>query len=580
MSSAQARARIVRLARWPVGFAFGALSLAIARGGPGYSFAGRSASGAAVELVAGWALLTIGIAAWARRPDSRFGALLAAAAFAWFLVEWNNPGIGSALGFALGLTLYAVAPPLVAHAVLAYPGGRLASWLDRLGLVVAYVGAVVVLGLLPALVFNPAAAGCGACPRNLLLVYDSPQVYDALNRIGVYGGLAWSLALIILLALRLVRSTPALRRLVWPVLAAAAAYLGAVAWDFAHSLSRGTLGNDQTDRNLWLAEAAALIALAVGVLWSWVRDRRTRGAVARLVVELAESPTPGGLRAMLAETLGDPSLELAYLLADGRLVDARGRTLALDGDATPLVRGGQEIALLSHRPGLLDDPGLVEEVAAAARLALENERLQAETQAQLEDLRASRARVIATGDAERRRLERDLHDGAQQRLVGLSLALRLTRSRLGADADAASLARIEEAEVELRAALAELRELAHGIFPAVLADEGLAEALEALAEDAPIPIEITALPDERFDPAVEAAAYFVVSEVVRRCDATALAIEVVRRDGRLVIEVEGDGVLEGNVGLDDRVVALDGTLTVSHKPGTCLRVHAEIPCGW
>ena len=432
------------------------------------------------------------------------------------------------------------------------------------------------LGLLPALVFDPAAQGCSQCPRNLLLVHDSPRVYDGLNRVGVYGGLAWSLALIALFALRLARATPALRRLVWPVLAAATAYLGLVARDYAHSLDRGALGNDQTDRNLWLAEAVALVALAVGVLWSWVRDRRTRSAVARLVVELAESPAPGGLRGLLAETLGDPSLELAYPLADGRLVDAGGRALALEGAVTPLVRGREEMALLSHRPGLLDDPGLVEEVAAAARLALENERLQAEARAQLEDLRASRARVITTGDAERRRLERDLHDGAQQRLVGLSLSLRLARSRPGSEPDPALVARIEEAETELRSALAELRELAHGIFPAVLADEGLAAALEALAEEAPI--EITALPGERLSAPVEAAGYFVVSEAIRRSAASAFTVGASRRDGLLVIEVEGNTLPDEIVDLEDRVGALDGTLEVVREPSGTVTIRAEIPC--
>jgi signal transduction histidine kinase len=280
-----------------------------------------------------------------------------------------------------------------------------------------------------------------------------------------------------------------------------------------------------------------------------------------------------------AETLDDPSLELAYPLPDGRLVDAQGRAVALHPEVTPLARGGHELALLLHRPGLLDDPGLVEEVAAAARLALDNERLQAETQAQLEDLRASRARVIATGDAERRRLERDLHDGAQQQLVGLSLALRLASTHLGPEADPERLAHIENAQSELAAALAELRELAHGIFPAVLADEGLAAALDALTEDATMPIEITALPDERLDPAVEAAAYFVVSEIVKQGHATALIVEAAYRDRRLVIQVEGDGALDDIVGLDDRVVALDGTLTVAHNEDTRVRIRAEIPCG-
>jgi signal transduction histidine kinase len=579
MSPAQTWARTARLALWPAGFTFGALSLTIARGEPAYSFAGGSTARGAVELLAGWALLVTGFVAWKRRPASRFGALLAAAAFGWFLAEWNNPGIGSALAFALGLTFYAVAAPIVAHAALAYPGGRLASALDRLVIAVAYVGTVVVLGLLPALFFDPAAQGCGDCPRNLLLAHRSPHAYDELNRIGVHAGLVWLLALIVLLAVRFMRSTPPLRRLVWPVLAAAALYLGVIACDFVHSLDRGMLGNDQTDRKLWLVEGVALIALALGVLWGWVSRRRTRAAMAQLVVQLAASPAPGRVRALLAETLDDASLELAYPLSDGRLVDAQGQAVARRPEVTPLTRGGHEIALLLHRPGLLDDPELVEEVASAARLALDNERLQAETRAQLEDLRASRARVIATGDAERRRLERDLHDGAQQQLVGLSLALRLASTRLGPDADPERLARIEEAQSELAAALAQLRDLAHGIFPAVLADEGLAAALEALTEAATIPIEITALPDERLDPAAEAAAYFVVSEIVRQDHATALIVKAAHRDRQLVIEVEGHGPLDQIVGLDDRVVALDGTLTVFHTQDTRVRVRAEIPCG-
>ena len=152
---------------------------------------------------------------------------------------------------------------------------------------------------------------------------------------------------------------------------------------------------------------------------------------------------------------------------------------------------------------------MIEEVASAARLALENERLQAEARAQLEDLRSSRARIIEAGDAERRRLERDLHDGAQQRLVGLSLALRLVRRELGADRQL--VARLDEAEAELAPAVAELRELAHGIHPAVLSDEGLAAAVEALAEDAPASHRRDCRRSGSLAP-VETAAYLVVAE--------------------------------------------------------------------
>src|SRR5215204_5228502 len=383
------------------GISFGAVSLLIARREPAFSFAGELPTRAAAELIAGWSLLAVGLVAWARRRSSSFGPLLVAASFGWFLLEWNNPGIGSALGFALGLTLYAVAPPLVAHAALLYPGPRLSSRLDRLALASAYAGAIGVLGLAPALVFDPAAPVCAQCPSNLLLVANSPRLHDALNRIGLYSGLAWSVALAVLLLLRVVRSSPALRRLLLPVLVPAAVYLGLVAWVLASSLDRGTLGTSPLSRDLWLGQAGALVAFAAGVVLGWLRARHTRAAVARLVVEAATSPAPGGLRDKLAGMLRDPSVKVAYRLDDGKLVDGLGRALVLDGEVTPLVRGGENVALLSHRPGLLDDPDLADEVAAAARLALENERLQGELRAQLEHLTTSRARVVAEGDAER-----------------------------------------------------------------------------------------------------------------------------------------------------------------------------------
>jgi signal transduction histidine kinase len=236
------------------------------------------------------------------------------------------------------------------------------------------------------------------------------------------------------------------------------------------------------------------------------------------------------------------------------------------------------VALLAHRPGLLADPALAEQVAAAARLALENERLQAEAQAQLESLRASRRRIVQAGDAERRRLERDLHDGAQQRLVTLSLALRLARTRLGTDLDPARAQRLNEADAELRGALADLRELAQGIFPAMLAEEGLLAAVEALAEEVPIPFEITALPQERFDPSVEAAAYFVVSEAARGSTGSPLKVFAARRGGRLVVEVEGDGTPDKITDLEDRVGTLDGSVALTRAPDGRAMIKAEIPC--
>jgi len=572
-------ARALRFAVLVAGLGLGVFSLAVARGGAGNSFGGGSAFAGAAELAAGYALLGVGFAAMMRPRQARLGAILAAASGAWFLLEWNNPAAGSALVFTIGLVLYAAAAPLVAHAMLAYPAGRVGWWPGRLGLVLGYAGSVLVLGLLAAAVFNPAAEGCAQCPRNLLLVGGgSSGAYGSLNRAGIYLGLIWSLLVILLAAGDLVRATQARRRLAAPVAVAGCAYLGLVAADFAHSLHRGYLGNDGLDRRLWLGEAAALCALSLAVIWAWVRARRTRAALAGLVIELAESPPPGGLRDVLAGVLHDPSLQLGYPLGDGRLADGRCRAVELTGEVTPVVRGGQRVALLSHRPGLLAEPALAEEVAAAARLALDNERLQAEAWSQLEGLRASRARIVESGDAERRRLVRDLHDGAQQRIVTLSLALRLANARLGPGVDPALAERIDEAQDELRAALADLRELAQGIFPVILAEEGLSAAVEALAETGPAPLEVTALPGERLGSSVEAAAYFVVSEAVRQAAASTLKVSAARYGTRLVVEVEGDSVPAEIIGLQDRVGALDGSVTVVRGPGGRATIRAEIPC--
>jgi signal transduction histidine kinase len=570
---------LLRLALWPASLALGAFSLAIARDEPASSFAGASLEGAAALLGAGWALLACGLVFWGRRPANAVGPLLAAAGCAWFLAEWDNPEVGSAVVFTIGLVLYAACPPLAAWAMLAYPGGRLASWEERVAVVLALAGAVLVLGLLPALVYEPATLGCVLCPDNLLLVSNDPGLFADLNRIGVHLGLAWALLLIAVAVWRVARSSRTRQRGVAPVVLAGCVYLGLVAAMFGTSLERGFVGSSALDRRLWLAQAATLTALAAAVAWGLLRARRTRSSLTRLVVELGESAPAGGLRDGLAEPLADPDLEIAYPLGEGRYADARGRTVdpvPRDGRAaTPLVREGRPVALVLHRADLLDNPELIEEVASAARLALENERLQAEARAQLEDLRSSRARIIEAGDAERRRLERDLHDGAQQRLVGLTLALRLLRAQLGAEQDHELVARIDEAETELSRAVAELRALAHGIHPAVLSDEGLAAAVEALAEGAPAPLRIVALPQERFPAAVETAAYLVVAE---SATAGAARVSAERRDGTLVVDVEAEAEPEGLLDLEDRIGALDGRLVVERASAGGVRIRAEIPC--
>jgi signal transduction histidine kinase len=548
--------------------AFGLYALGVARGDPAYWFGGASALTGTALLAAGWALTAAGLTHWIRRPESLFGPLLATAGFAWFVPELDNPEVGAAIAFTVGLVLPFLCPALVGHALLLHPGSRLRGPLERTVAVLGYSALVGVLGLLPALLTDPQATGCSACPENLLAVSDRGSAAQTVTRIGLVAGASWGLA-VAGLCLHRLRSARGLRR---PLLAAGVVYAGLVAAQLALSVEPGLVEVGAPGRRLWLGQAAALVALAGIVGWSWIRARHARDVVARLVLELAESPPPGGLRDALARIVGDPELVLAYPLGDdGRLVDAAGAPVELGAERhrTQLVREGRPVAVLAHADGLLSDEQVVDEVAAAARLALENERLQAEIQARLSELRASRARIVATGDAERRRLERDLHDGAQQRLVGLALSLRMLRSQL----DTPQLARADE---ELRLATADLRELAHGIFPAVLADEGLAAAVEALGEEARVPVRIGALAEGRFGDSVETAAYTVIAEIVRSADSP-VDVATVRTGSSLEVDVvaEVDGI--DLVGLEDRIGALEGTLAVERSADR-VHVHAELPC--
>ena len=560
-----------------LGLAVGGFSLVIARDDPSYWFAGTSTFAGVAFLAAGWALIGCGLVSWLRRPGSWFGPLLTAAAFAWFLLEWNNSAAGSSLAFTIGLCLYAACPPLVAHAVLAHASGRLGSRIERGVVAFAYVGGVLVLGILPALVVDWHAQSCTECPSNLLAISNRSGLWTDLNEAGLYLGVGWALALAALAIWKGARAAAWAR----PVFAAGAAYLAIVAAWFASSLDARLLSNGTLERRLWFAQAAALAVLAAGVAWNRVRSRRARSVVARLVVDLAHSPPPGGLRDVLAETVGDPDLVLAYPLdATSRLVDARGRPVELHDrrEQTRLVRDGVVVAVLAHSPGLLADEQLVDEVAAAARLALENERLQAQVGARLEELRASRARIVEAGDAERKRLERDLHDGAQQRLVGLSLSVRLARAQLAADTDPQVVRLLDEADAELREAIGELRELAHGIFPAVLADEGLAAAVEALAEDGRVPVQIRGLAEGRYAPPVETAAYTVVAEAAR-ATTIGVVVEAKRSGGALLLDVEThDDLGLDLVALRDRVGALDGRLTVERGGDGNVKLRAVLPC--
>jgi signal transduction histidine kinase len=324
-----------------------------------------------------------------------------------------------------------------------------------------------------------------------------------------------------------------------------------------------------------------------------LRARLARAGVGDLVLEL-EHARPEEVRGALARALDDPALEVAFWLPEtGTYADADGRAVELPADGaravTRLDHDGEPLAAIVHDPSLLDEPRLVSAAGAAARLALENAQLQADMRAQLTQVQESRVRIVTAADEERKRIERDLHDGAQQRLAALALQLRSAQRRLDSpEADPAVEALLESAVAELQAANEELRELVRGVYPAILTEEGLAAALESLALRNPFPVELDVMED-RFPAQVEATAYFVACEglanVAKHAQASRASICIARRNGVLAVEIADDGVggarpfdRSGLSGLADRVEALGGKLRVESPTGAGTRVVAEIPC--
>ena len=379
-----------------------------------------------------------------------------------------------------------------------------------------------------------------------------------------------------------------LRRGMTPILAGAAALLISNV-----QLVLARLADVET--YLWVQTAMIIVITAVpyAVLIDMLRARLARSAVGDLVLALHASPAPEDLRAAIARALGDPSLDLAYWLPDQEAyVDLEGRPVELPDDLarrTGVVDGsGTPVAALLHDPSLQEHPALLDAVGAAAGLALERARLHAELHARVDELRTTRGRIIEAAQSERRRLERDLHDGAQQRLVTLGLDLGMLERRLGDDPEARHA--LEQARGELALSLDELRELARGIHPAVVTGRGLRAALEGLAVRAPLPVRLSVTVADRPPEPVEVAVYFMVSEcltnVAKYAHASAASVDVVRTYGELVVEVADDGVggAEGNGGsglrgLADRVEALGGRFAVISPAGDGTRVRAEIPCG-
>jgi signal transduction histidine kinase len=532
--------------------------------------------------VVGWSFVGTGLYAWRRRPESRFGRLMVLAGFAWFL----GPLYASdaPLVFTFGILLSGLWGPVFGHLLLSFPTGRLPTRARRRLVAASYV--LIPLAPLPALLVSDADEvinGCrGGCPRNVLLVSDDPGLRDAALAFGSAVTLGLCVVAVAMLARQWRAAGAPERRSLVPLFAAGGLTLAVVA---AYAVS-------QVDALLWVA-FAAFAATPFAFLAGLARaDLSGSRGVRILMARLGEMPERADLRESLAQALGDPALELAFWMPGlSRYVDAAGAPFELPAEedprrtATEIRHQDAPMAVIVHDRA--QDRETVRAAGAATALLLDNRRLDAELRARLVELDASRARIVQAGDDERRRIERDLHDGAQSRLVALALSLRLTRMRVPEESETA--AQLDACIDELRLSLDELRDLARGIHPAVLSDRGLEPAVRALAARAPVPVDIVGGPTGRLPAAVETAAYFVVCEALTNVSKYARAghatVRVERVDGRLLVDVSDDGVGgasaelgSGLRGLSDRVAALSGTLEVTSPPGHGTRLHAELPC--
>ena len=547
------------------------------------TYAGALPAARVADIAAGLGLIVAGGLATIQPRTRRLGVLALLAGLAWFGADWEGAESAESVLRSFGAALTPLTLVFVFHLVLAAPDGRVRSRAARLAIVAAYL-VLGCLSLTRALLRDPLLdLYCWRnCSENSFLIHADAGVASAVDRLLLWSALAIGLCLVGFGWRRLMRATGPGRRALLPIIGPAL-LVGASEATYAITLLRTPL--EDPDRtgfvSIFLARSISYTALAVGLAWTILRITRTRARLTRLANDLGDAPQPGMLRDTLAAALGDPGIEVLYPRGSGQLIDAEGRAAELparDRAVARIARGERPLALVLHDPALVNEPELARALGSAAKLSVENEALRAEAMAQLHALQASRARIVETADDARRRLERDLHDGAQQRLLALSYDLRLARAGASGDDNAGLASTLDAAAEEIEAALEELRELAHGIYPAILTEAGLGPALATLADEAPLPVELGELPSGRPPPGVERTAYVVVDVAIEDAagrGATWLAVRVGQDRERLVVATDDDGAPRsaGLVHLADRVGALGGSLAAGDT-----KLRAEMPC--
>jgi signal transduction histidine kinase len=546
--------------------------------------------------------IVAGLYAWCDRMGERFGLVLIGTGVVWFLTtfaESTDAGL-----YTFGRTAGWFAEILLVYLFVTYPDGRLTSRIDR-GLVLLAAG-VVAVAFVPRLVLaedfatpSPYTSCTRDCPPNALFaLHQQPAFLDGLLKpIGALLVVVVMLLVVVRLRDRIRAATPLARRLLVPILAVAAARAVLLATGFVlREADPTTLPVRITSWSL----ALAVPAFAITFLFAVVRWHLFAGrALERLGQRLRVASDVRLLRDELADAFGDRTLELALPASDGRgWVDSAGGPIAVppkdESQASTEVRHrGQVIAAVVHDSALAADPRLLQAATGMAAVALDNRFLADEAATAAQEIWRSRARMVAGAERERRRIERDLHDGAQQRLVALRIELELAEELVRRDPESGA-ARLRELERGVDEALEEVRSLAHGVYPPLLADQGVTEALRAASRKSPIRVDIAAEGVERYTPEVESAVYFCILEAIQNALKHAEGAHriTVRLDGhraqelRFTVRDDGAGTPDGEIhagrgiaNMRDRLAAVGGEVRLSATPhvGTAVRGHLPLP---
>jgi signal transduction histidine kinase len=545
-------------------------------------------------------LIGVGLFAWRREPQNRFGRLLVIAGLGWFLVSMSASS--SPLLYSVGRVSAWGEEVLLIYLFLSYPFGRLPDGPSRL--VVGVAAATVALLFVPTALLvsqfpvpSPYSLCTDDCPANALALASSePEFIDAVVRpvrdflaAGAFLGTA------LILGFRVSTSTLPMRHTVSPVLVAAA--FGAMVAFVYVGVRRAGIASDATLETLAavrsLTTPVAAVGFLVGLLAWQLREAR---ALEQLALASASSATPRELQALLARTLEDPTLEIRYC-SDG--LDRRWRDVDGDPVSRPAESGEKALVFVegagSTTVAILCDPGLgiqrgmVEAAGSWIGTSLERQRLNGLLRESLRDVESSRRRLATAAASERRRIERDLHDGAQQRLVTLRIQLELAEEELARDPEAGAR-RLHELGPSVDSVIDDVRSLARGIYPPLLADAGLGEALKAVAAREAMPVNVLADDAARYPLEIESAVYFCCLEALQNAAkhsggaSVSIDIKAIADSLRFEVRDEGAGFIvsrdNGGAGLTnmrDRIAAVGGVLVVDSSPGHGTRVSGEVP---